>query len=261
MGRGRDGCCCLVSRAREFRYNHAALAGARCRHSASEHPIRLGHATMSLRIAGLVLGVAAGSLAALAPFEAYGQSQVGRFELTPYAGYRFGGTLEDEDGSASVQFEDHGSAGLILNVREGAYTQWEIIYSRQETSADTSTVTGLIPSTDVEVHYFQAGGTYQGDGRTARPFVALTLGGAHLSPQSPGLDSDTFWSFSIGGGLQLRPSARLGIRLEARAWGTLLNSDSRLFCTSGPEAAFCAFQINGDVMWQVETFAGAVFRF
>jgi len=216
---------------------------------------------MSVRTAGLALGVVLVALAALAPLETYGQSQTGTFELTPYVGYRFGGTLEDEDGSASVEFEDHGSAGLILNVRESAYTQWEIIYSQQQTSADTSRVVGLLPSTDVDVHYFQAGGTYQGDGRSARPFVAMTLGGAHISPQSPGLDSDTFWSFSIGGGLQLRPTARLGVRLEARAWGTLVSSDSRLFCSSGPEAAFCAFQINGDIVWQVETFAGAVFRF
>jgi hypothetical protein len=77
----------------------------------------------------------------------------------------------------------------------------------------------------------------------------------------PGLNSETFWSFSIGAGLQIRPSDRLGIRLEARAWGTLIESDTTLFCLSGVQGASCGIRMDGRVLWQLETIAGIVVRF
>ena len=38
-----------------------------------------------------------------------------RFELTPFVGYRFGGTLEVEDSDGSFELDDAMSYGLILN--------------------------------------------------------------------------------------------------------------------------------------------------
>ncbi|MDH4110663.1 MAG: porin family protein [Gammaproteobacteria bacterium] len=204
------------------------------------------------------------ALAALvlcSPQLAAAQESPGVFELTPYAGYRFGGTFEDQDGGTAVELDDHGDFGVILNIRESANTQWEVIYSRQDTSADLSELALADASIDTELHYFQAGGTYLGAGERARPYLAATIGGTHISPGVTTYDSDTFWSFSIGAGLQLRPSERIGVRLEARAWGTLVDSDTSLFCASGPEGGICAIAIDGRVLWQMEAFAGLVFRF
>jgi hypothetical protein len=201
-------------------------------------------------------------LATLTPGQAAGQPQAGRFELTPYAGYRFGGTFDDDESTISVDLDDRSSTGLIFNVREAQNTQWEVIYSRQQTIADTTQVSGLGPRVDVDVEYLQGGGTYQGQLRNGvRPYLAATLGAARIAPRLAGLGDDSFWSFSIGTGLQIRPTARLGIRLEARAWGTLIDSDTRLFCGSGAQVAGCAIRIDGSVLWQVEAFAGLVFRF
>ena len=85
--------------------------------------------------------------------------------------------------------------------------------------------------------------------------------GTHIEPDDAALDSDTFWSFSIGGGLQVAPSSRFGLRLEARAWGTLVDSSTSLFCSSGPQGGLCAIRIDGRMLWQFEAFAGVVFRF
>ena len=57
------------------------------------------------------------------------------------------------------------------------------------------------------------------------------------------------------------PAARIGIRLEARAWGTLMQSDTDIFCRTGPEQNLCAVRVDGKVLGQVETIAGVVFRF
>ncbi len=214
---------------------------------------------LSVRLVALgLLSVLPLSLRAQAPE----QSEVRRFELTPYAGYRFGGTFEDEDNTVSVELSDRSSAGFIFNVREAENTQWEVIFSRQQTRADTTQISGLGPRVDVDVEYLQGGGTYQGRLRNGvRPYLAATLGAARITPRLSGLGDDSFVSFSIGTGLQIRPTARLGIRLEARAWGTLVDSDSTLFCRSGVQIAGCAIRVDGSILWQIETFAGLVFRF
>lgn len=199
--------------------------------------------------------------AAATSSEAAAQADADRFELTPYAGYRFGGTFEDRDGAADVGLDDDASLGLIFDIREDEDRQWEIIYSRQDAAADTSGLTGFAPATDVRIHYLHGGGTYQWQQRAVRPYVTATLGGAHVDPSLPELGGDTFWSISLGVGMQLRSAARVGIRLEARVFGTLVDSDSALFCRSGTDGGACAIQVDGRMFWQVETAAGLVFRF
>lgn len=183
------------------------------------------------------------------------------YEVTPYAGYRFGGEFEESGGEGTVEVNDDPGFGIILNGRDSSYTQWEILYSQQSAEADTTAVATLGPATDMDIHYFQLGGTYQWDGRIARPFLSAGIGGTHIDPDVSSLDSDTFWAFSIGTGLQFRPGERWGIRIEARAFGTLMDSDSEIFCESGIDGGLCSFVVDGDIFWQLETFAGVIFRF
>jgi hypothetical protein len=191
------------------------------------------------------------------------QSDLNGFEITPYAAYSFGGTFNENDGSTSLSTSDSASFGLILNFRESANTQWEVIYSLQNTDVAISDLQSGSSTLDLDIHYLQAGGTYHADSDKARPFLSLTAGAAHFDVKNDGYDSDTFFAFSIGGGLQLRPNERLGIRLEARAFGSLLKSESALFCESDPAggSAGCAFFLAGEVYWQLQTMAGFVFRF
>jgi len=189
------------------------------------------------------------------------QETPGKFEITPFAGYRFGGTFYDEDTDNKIALDDDASFGLILDLRESANTQWEIIYSRQTTAANISELSIPQQFVDVDIHYLQGGGTLLGDGEKVRPYLAATIGGTLVDPASGEFEDDFFWSFSIGTGLTLRPSERLGFRLEARAFGTLISSSSELFCQSGPQGGLCAISIDGKMLWQLETFAGIVLRF
>jgi len=191
----------------------------------------------------------------------FAQEQPFNFEITPFGAYRFGGEFEETDGNFSIDLDDNGSFGLILNARHSPITQWEILYSRQETSADTTGLGLGDPTLDFNVQYLHAGGTYLWDGHQVRPFLAATLGVTRIEVNNPGFDSDSFFSFSLGLGLQVRSTDRLGIRLEARGFGTLLDSDTDLFCEFGPSNNICAIRINGTIMWQLEAIAGIVLRF
>ena len=83
-----------------------------------------------------------------------------RFQLTPFAGYRFGGTFEDSETEVEYELDDSPSFGLIMNVPSKGNTEWEIYYSKQSTEVDAA---GFVPSEnalDMDVEYLQVGGTY-----------------------------------------------------------------------------------------------------
>jgi opacity protein-like surface antigen len=182
------------------------------------------------------------------------------FEVTPFAGYRIGGTFQDEVTEDELELNDAGSFGLILNLRESPNTEWELMYSHQSTDIDIDGPTGSM-RIDMDLDYLQIGGTYLGGGRQARPYMVATLGLAHLDPGSEGLPSDTFFAFTIGGGWKVQPTQRIGLRLEGRFYGTVIDSDSKIFCGSGPSGAGCLINTKAEVLWQFEMSAGLIFRF
>ena len=201
------------------------------------------------------------AIAILSATAATAQEQAFNFEITPYGAYRFGGQFDDLDSDVSIEVDDGSSYGIIFNARHSPITQWEILYSRQETSAASNGLDLGDISLELGIEYLQAGGTYLWDGDKVRPFLAATLGLTRIEVSNEGFDDDSFFSFGLGLGLQVRPTERLGIRLEARGFGTLLDSDTDIFCRTGPDNNICAVRIEGTVMWQLETFAGLVFRF
>lgn len=189
------------------------------------------------------------------------QAQEATTEITAFGAYRFGGTFEEDDSDASYELNDSPSFGLILNIRHQDPTQWEIFYSQQQTEAEFVGGTAIDPEVDIDLHVLQLGGTYQWDGEVARPYLAFTLGGTHVRTSSADSKSDTFFSGSIGIGMKFLPTSRVGIRVEARAYGTLVSSSTDLFCSTGPDLNICAIRLEGRMLSQVETFAGITVRF
>ncbi|MEX2125255.1 MAG: hypothetical protein WD795_15290 [Woeseia sp.] len=209
----------------------------------------------AVRVAAILL------LAGVAHGQEPAASEIPQVSLTPFGGYTFGGEFTDEDDSLSVEVDDAAHFGLIFNIRESANTQWEIFYAQQQSEADTSDVSPAQPLVDIDVQYLQIGGTYVADGYRARPFMAATVGVTRFDPGPLTFDTENFFSFGIGAGWQLQPMDRLGLRLEGRLLGTLLHSDTALFCETGPEENVCAIVAKGDVYWQLQTSLGVVFRF
>lgn len=181
-----------------------------------------------------------------------------RLEIAPLVGYHFGGSFDIEGTDDAWDLDDSSSFGLLFDLENDANTQWELLYSRQQTRATLDSATLPASRIDVKVQALQLGGTYHGTGEKLRPYVAMTIGGTRIDADTA---SDTFFSGSIGAGLQVMPNARLGLRVEARAYATLTDSDSDLFCLVSPDQNVCAIRIEGEVLGQLQTFAGIVFRF
>jgi hypothetical protein len=185
-----------------------------------------------------------------------------RFEVTPFAGYRMGGQFETEDGSVDIRLRDSASVGFIVNGDVSDETEWEFLYSNQQTEARATDVPGAAEElVDYDTHTVQLGGTYLFEGESVIPYLAMTIGGTHIRTQAIEEQSDTFLSGSIGLGLRFLPSSRVGIRLEARAYGVLVDSSTDLFCSTGPNANVCAVRLKGELASQIETFAGIAIRF
>lgn len=194
------------------------------------------------------------------PIAASAQERPFRFELTPFAAHRFGGTLDEKDGPREFDVENSAARGILLDVAARIGGHWEILYARQDTHVGTQDVLSNIPAVELGIEYLQFGGSYSFDYDSARPFLAFTLGLSRLDPDPLGAGAESYPSASIGGGWHLRADKRIGVRIEGRVFTTFVDSDSRILCV-GAGGAACAIEIDGTTLTQWEARAGLVFRF
>lgn len=184
-----------------------------------------------------------------------------RFELTPMVGARFGGTFDDELLQQELDVGDSESVALVFDIRASADTQYEILYSRQETELETDAFFSSQGLVDLTTEYFQVGGTYLLEGDRHRPYIAATLGVSRFNPESGDLSSENFFAMTFGGGYRFNLTPRLGLRLEGRAYLNWIDSDSEIFCQTGPNNNICAVTVDGDLLTQFEASIGLTFKF
>jgi hypothetical protein len=185
-----------------------------------------------------------------------------RFEITPLAAWRVGGQFSDTESDVRLEVRESAAWGLTVNGKVKSNTEWEVLYSRQQTDVDIAELGGDGAALlDMNIDYLQVGGTYLFDGEKARPFIAMTVGASRFDPNFDGSSAKTFFSGSLGAGVKLQLGRRIGLRLEARGFGTLVDNDSRLFCGSSPAGGGCLIIAEGKVLWQTEARAGIAFQF
>ncbi len=211
------------------------------------------------RFAGFTFMIVVMSIAHSSPAAA--QDGSFRFELTPFVGYRLGGSFDEKDGDGRVELNDSNAMGFAFNVRANPNGQYELLYAKQSTDAGTQGFFVNNPTIDMDVEYFQFGGAYLFDGDSVRPFVALTMGVTEFDPELTGTGSERFFSASLGGGVQINARKRLGVRLEARVFTTLVEDESDIFCSSIDGSGACLIQVDGRTLSQWEARAGLVLRF
>lgn len=181
------------------------------------------------------------------------------FELTPFVGYRWGGTIfgdqtfifnEDVDVASSANF------GLNLAIPLGdTGMKIELMANRQ--SSELETESGLFEPNDeiadIDVTYLHAGLQIPfATSRNATPYFIVSGGLANLDPQISGVSAENRFSASAGIGIKLPVNDNMAIRLEGRGYYTALENQD--------DCAFCDYFYNNEFV-QGEVNLGLAFSF
>lgn len=180
------------------------------------------------------------------------------FSVSPFIGYRVGGTFELANSDTHVDARNHASYALALDVStDRQASQYELFYSRESTSLGARSP---VPS-DLVVEYLHIGGTAEWLDRSSRlrPYLIGSLGATRFDPALGNHQTD--FSASVGVGLRAAFTGHLAARLEARGFITLLSSSSAVFCSSNQNGGLCAIQARGTSFIQADILAGLSYSF
>ncbi|MET0533188.1 MAG: outer membrane beta-barrel protein [Steroidobacter sp.] len=202
-----------------------------------------------LSIAGLALAAAATSASA----QEQGYSE---FEITPFYGYMAGGEFENPSTNTDRDLDEGNNFGVIFNAAVDQWRHYELIYSTQSTEID-----GPLPI-DLDVQYLQIGGTVSNpDATRLIPYFGITFGAARFSPDQSGLDDETKLAFTVGAGFKVPVTEHIGVRFDARAFISLLDTDGNIFCVSDNGVGTCAIRTKSDTFLQYHAALGVVVGF
>jgi opacity protein-like surface antigen len=199
------------------------------------------------------------AVAMVAPAPALAQqasSTLTQFSIAPFIGYRTGGSFTESTTGTKLKLDPAQSYGLVMDIRVTRETEVELLWSRQRTQLKAD-VPVTVPLFDSFVDYYHIGGTFLFATEGVQPFLVGTIGATRFSPQQAGLESDTKFSFGIGGGVRIPFTRNFGLRLEGRAYGTVLSNDSSVFCSGSS----CLIHADGTWLWQYEANAGVYLAF
>ena len=156
--------------------------------------------------------------------------------LTPYSGYRLGGSLTVREGDLKLADSPFYGGQLDFRVRPDATATLLVDYQPttlrlQEFGSSTEDLF------DLGVWYFQAGGTLEAMSNSqAVPFVIGTLGMSWFDPGSDSGNAGSEYGFAgiFGGGVKVPlQSGRMGLRLQARVLLNSIYGGSSFWCGTG----------------------------
>ena len=183
-------------------------------------------------------------------------------EITPFAGYRFGGGFTDLTTSGSsvrrnIAIDQGVSFCLVVDVPLSETFQFEFLFDRQDSQLVGLETSGTEdPLFDAKVNYYHAGFLIHGRS-VFHPFFAITTGATHF--QTPDeVDDEIRTSMGLAVGGKTRFNERIGARLQARFVGTYIGSNDQLLCGS---PSGCYTKLNDTIMRQLDLSGGVIFHF
>ena len=177
----------------------------------------------------------------------------GAVEVSPFAGYQFGGSVNSTVNGRRVELGGGFAWGATVDIAVAPGWRIELLYSRQETALESR---GDVERVQLGVERYLAGiQEEQGDGRTRFIGTAL-IGATRFAPGLAGYDSDVRFTASVSLGIKHFVTPRLGLRAEARGFFVDVNSGGGVICAGG-----CLFVFNGDGLWQGDVTGGITIGF
>jgi opacity protein-like surface antigen len=179
-------------------------------------------------------------------------------EVTPWAGYLFGGSFQESTTNDVLHVNDSPSFGFIVDLLDTPRAYYELVYSFQRTDLGGDDTSGGTRDLDLDIHYLHVGGMYEYPRERTTLFIAAGLGLTALVPADG--DTSNNFSLSLGGGVKVPLSERVGLRLEGRGYLTLFSDNTQIFCASSGAGGGCAVGVEGDSLGQLQLLAGISFR-
>lgn len=172
-------------------------------------------------------------------------------EISPIAGYRFGGDFFELLTNQRVDLDGAPVVGLAVNVPLHDGLQVEGLFTHQEAQLTVpSRPSGASTRWRVTVDHALAGGLQEFGTARARPFLTGLLG---LTRYAAADDNEIRFTISAGGGVKLFPVRHVAARLDGRVFATIVDADAgAIACSPG----ICLVAFDAHVVWQAEFTAG-----
>jgi hypothetical protein len=161
-------------------------------------------------------------------------------DISAFLGYQWGGSLNTGRGRIKIEPDLSYGGEIDIVARRGG--EIVLLYLRQDTEATLTDRVG--PDSSL--------------GGLAVNYAALTFGLTWYDPKTAGRSSEWRFSGSLGAGVKILPTKRVGIRAQARWWFTFLSSGSEWFCTV---PGGCFVSTTGTLISQGEVSGGLMFAF
>jgi hypothetical protein len=178
-----------------------------------------------------------------------------RLELGGWYGFQFGGQIRTDEGNVRIPNGPNFGVSIDLAVRPNAWI--EVSYSRQDATVDLVTAGGgATPVYDAAVEFYQLGGLVE-KGGPASLFGLAAIGVFSLNPKVPGVATETWFAASLGMGVKVPLSRRLGARLQGRLLVPFLAAGGVITIAPPASTAYISSTV---VVWG-DFSAGLYFRF
>lgn len=173
------------------------------------------------------------------------------FELSPFFGYRFGGSIDSSAGD-DLDLKAGPAYGLALNLGpRDSEMKFELSWSRQESGIELDGLDDL----DVTVDEFMFGGVYEwGQGRFREYFTGVLGASVFDTPTS---DPEAYFCIGIGGGVKYYVLKNLALRLDLRGFCNIVESEGAFISSGGYTVGY----FSADTLWQGEISAGLTLSF
>ena len=183
-----------------------------------------------------------------------------RVEITPFAGFQFGGDLRIQSGDLDVS--SGLNYGFTIDVSFMPGSKIEFLYNRQATDLELEDgTTGAVSALfDMAVEFIHIGVMHEWDFEKVKPFAVLTGGITNMVPQGVSRESQRWASAMFGGGVKTFVSEQVGLKAQGRLAFSVVRAGDELFCAP-PAAGGCLVGLGRKLMTQGMLTAGAFVAF
>jgi len=213
----------------------------------------------SMRQIACAVGLAlAGSLFfAATPLQAqlYQTNEGPTVQIAPFAGYHFGGSLWSETFDRKFSLKSGLDYGGTIDIALGESWRFELLYLRQDTTLESAGFVGS--GFDITVERYMVGLEEEKGEGSVKAFGTILAGATRFVPDFADASPEFYFSAGLSLGVKSFFTRNVGLRLEGRAFYTVVDGGGEAFCGPGQ----CLFSFSGSGLWQGDLSGGLIIAF